>query len=186
MSFIDILIGFGYLVIVMFCLVTAFRPNAAVSSEHRNIFISITIILLTMLTLRLLNINVYLTETIRMLAKSQGWYEDRHIIQVIFVSGVFIFAIIFFMLMEQKFNAIWRSYSMAFYGIIFLISFIIIKNTSYHPIDQFLNRELRGVKLAGVIEFLNVMWVTGSLFFTYRRSFNKQEVPIVIQSSRYI
>lgn len=190
MTIIETLIAIGYLIILILCVTIALRGNSAISSDrmlsHRIIFFSITIILLVMIFLRLLDINDYLTEEIRIVTRSEGWYGGRRTFQMFFVSGVIISGIISLILLERKLDIVWQYYSMTLYGIIFLISFMIINIVSYHPIDQLLQKELGDIRYNRIIESLNITWIIISLFGSYRRSHPKAKGLKVISGSRYI
>jgi hypothetical protein len=78
------------------------------------------------------------TEIGRNVAKSEGWYENRRIVQAIFVVLFGLGAVaavagaIWFM------RDLWRRYRLAFVGIIYLCAFVIIRAASFHHIDQLL------------------------------------------------
>jgi len=79
-----------------------------------------------------------LTEVGRSMAKSEGWYENRRVFQAIFV---FIFgcgavaAVVGAMWFMRD---LWRRYRIAFVGIIYLCTFVIIRAASFHHIDTLL------------------------------------------------
>jgi len=79
-----------------------------------------------------------LTDIGRSMARSEGWYENRRFYQAIFVMLFAAAAIgavaaaIWFM------RDLWRRYRMAFVGIIYLCTFVIIRAASFHHIDTLL------------------------------------------------
>jgi hypothetical protein len=79
-----------------------------------------------------------LTEMGRSMARSEGWYENRRVVQAIFVllfaAGAIaaVAGAIWFM------RDLWKRYRLAFIGIIYLCAFVIIRAASFHHIDTLL------------------------------------------------
>jgi hypothetical protein len=79
-----------------------------------------------------------LTEMGRAVARSEGWYENRRVVQAIFVmlfaagAVAAVAGAIWFM------RDLWRRYRLAFVGIIYLCAFVIIRAASFHHIDTML------------------------------------------------
>jgi membrane protein required for beta-lactamase induction len=79
-----------------------------------------------------------LTEAGRSIARSGGWYENRRLVQAVFVmlfaagAVAAVAGAIWFM------RDLWKRYKLAFIGIIFLCAFVIIRAASFHHIDQIL------------------------------------------------
>ena len=79
-----------------------------------------------------------LTEVGRSMAKSEGWYENRRVFQGMFVflfacgAIAAVVAAIWFM------RDLWRRYRLAFVGIIYICTFVIIRAASFHHIDTLL------------------------------------------------
>lgn len=190
MLIVNILIAFGYMVILTLCMTLAYRGNSAISSDqalyHRIIFICIPLILIFMITTRLLDLNDFLTREGRMLAKYDGWYDGRRTLQILFVSGVIIAAILSFILLESKLDTIWQCYYKAFLGTIFLISFLVINMVSYHPIDQLLGKNIGGISVSRIIELLNITWIVIALLFSYRHASNTPKKIHLAPGSKFI
>ncbi len=190
MPIIEILIAAGYLIILILCFAIPFRCNSTIPSDqifyHRIIPVSIALILLIMIIIRLFNINEFFTNESRLIAKYEGWYEERGTVQLLFVCSLIISGILLLIYMERKFSTIWRHYSWSIYGTIVLIVFITINAVSYHPIDQFLKRETGGIKINRIIESINVIWIIISLFRSYRHINDKMNEIKNLPGSRYI
>jgi cytochrome bd-type quinol oxidase subunit 2 len=96
-----------------------------------------------------------LTQIGRDMAKSEGWYGHRRVVQAVFVVVFAAAAIgavagaIWFM------RDLWRRYRLAFVGIIYLCAFVIIRAASFHHIDTLLYH------LPGVGEGINTILELG-------------------------
>lgn len=79
-----------------------------------------------------------LTQVGREMARSEGWYEHRRVIQAIFVvlfaagAVAAVAGAIWFL------RDLWTRYRLAFVGIIYLCAFVIIRAASFHHIDTLL------------------------------------------------
>jgi hypothetical protein len=103
-----------------------------------------------------LDLQTWLTLTVRKISRNQGWYEYRRPVQVLFIlfliicSGVacrFIFA-----LGRKKL----RQNGFALMGIIFVACFVIARAASFHHVDLFLKSEVAGVRMNWVLELLGI------------------------------
>jgi hypothetical protein len=79
-----------------------------------------------------------LTEVGRSVARSEGWYENRRIVQAIFVFLFACGAIAAVAAAAWFMRDLWRRYRLAFIGIIYLCTFVIIRAASFHHIDTLL------------------------------------------------
>jgi hypothetical protein len=190
MPIIEIFIAAGYLIILILCFAIPFHCNSTIPSDqifyHRIIPVSIALILLIMIIIRIFNINDFITNESRLIAKYDGWYEDRHTFQLLFVCSLIISGILVIIYVERKLSAIWHQYSWSIYSTIVLIGFITINAVSYHPIDQFLKHEIGGIKISRIIEFINIIWIIISLLIRYRHINDKMNEIKIIPGSRYI
>jgi hypothetical protein len=79
-----------------------------------------------------------LTEVGRSVARSEGWYENRRIVQAIFVFLFACGAVGAVAAAAWFMRDLWRRYRLAFVGIIYLCAFVIIRAASFHHIDTLL------------------------------------------------
>jgi hypothetical protein len=79
-----------------------------------------------------------LTEVGRSVARSEGWYENRRIVQAMFVFLFACGAIAAVAAAAWFMRDLWRRYRLAFIGIIYLCAFVIIRAASFHHIDTLL------------------------------------------------
>ncbi len=79
-----------------------------------------------------------LTEMGRQLAAEEGWYGSRRVVQAIFIFFFAAGAIAAVVGAAWFMRDLWKRYRMAFAGIIYLCTFVIIRAASFHHIDNFL------------------------------------------------
>jgi hypothetical protein len=103
-----------------------------------------------------LDLQTALTETGRLLARYQGWYERRHDIQLKFILGVMAFGVyLFAAVVALARGAFWRVWPMLV-GTVFLICFVAIRAASFHHIDLLIHRDWKGLKLNWVLELSGI------------------------------
>jgi len=73
-------------------------------------------------------------------AKRDGWYVYRQQLQVVFILVSSLIATVGivagWMLLKDR----WQKYGLVYFGVVFLVTFIIIRAASFHHVDTFLYR----------------------------------------------
>lgn len=85
-------------------------------------------------------------------AKATGWYENRRIVQGIFVViialGGFVASAGLFWMYRHHLSRLWPALA----GLAFLGCFVVIRAASFHHIDQFLKSGLGGIRMNWILE----------------------------------
>jgi hypothetical protein len=104
-----------------------------------------------------LDLQTLLNDVGRRMAKSEGWYDQRKVYQVIFiatVSTVGLIAVGGFLWLARK---QWKRNIVALLGTVFLFVFVLIRASSIHHVDMMLHMRLLGwtwnwvLELGGII-----------------------------------
>jgi hypothetical protein len=101
------------------------------------------------------------TQVGREMAHSEGWYENRRIVQFIFIVCLALCGLAVIAVSYWYIHGAWRRYRMAFFGIVTLVFFVMVRATSFHHIDIFLQSTFGG------IAFNHILEVGGILFIAY-------------------
>jgi hypothetical protein len=119
-----------------------------------------------------------LTEAARDVARDQGWFQQRRIVQagIVSVMGVVGFIVLAGMLIATR--QIMPRHVLAFIGVCLLILFVCLRAVSFHHLDAILKQAYLGVKLRWMLEIIGILCVAacaatngawyrryGSLFF---------------------
>ena len=103
-----------------------------------------------------LDLQSLFTEVGRQIATAQGWMHHRRAVQFWFilafgttVTGGFL---LFVIIMRDMF----RRFTLAFIGLFFLLSFIIIRASSFHHFDEMLGGTLFGLEMNWVLELTGI------------------------------
>ncbi|WP_181280534.1 hypothetical protein [Aphanothece hegewaldii] len=98
------------------------------------------------------------------LAISQGWYLQRRYIQVAFISGIAFLFIACFFYLSKLVKKDWKIFRLTFFGFLFLSSFILIRASSFHHIDQLIGLQIVGFRLNWFLEIGGLLCISLSCF----------------------
>jgi hypothetical protein len=109
-----------------------------------------------------LDLQSLFTEVGRQVARTQGWLDQRRTIQFWFIvafgttvlGGFLSFAIIR--------RDLFRRFMLAFTGLFFLLSFIVVRAASFHHFDVMLGFRLFGAKMNWVLELTGIYLIIGA------------------------
>jgi hypothetical protein len=99
-----------------------------------------------------LDLQSCLTQIGRDMAHSEGWYESRRIIQAIFVVLILIFGVATVIGAYWYIRGAWRRYRIAFFGIVYLVTFVMIRAASFHHVDVLLKLDFFGLHINHILE----------------------------------
>lgn len=103
-----------------------------------------------------LDLQTLLTDIGRGLAKDQGWYDQRRSFQKGFVLVVLGSAAAFGGWFMWRFHLFWRGHNLLLAGALFLLTFVVVRAISFHHIDEFLGREVIGVRMNWALELSGI------------------------------
>jgi hypothetical protein len=116
-----------------------------------------------------LDLQTWLTLTARKMARSEGWYEQRRLVQVIFIFFVGVAGIL-------SFYAIWkvaqasRKNRLALAGFLFLVTFVIIRAASFHHVDWFLKYDIGGMRMNWIFELTGIALIAAAAWERSRQN----------------
>ena len=124
-----------------------------------------------------LDLQSWLTDTMRDLAKVHGWYEHRKAVQITFIGLLaFGMAIVLFSLRLFFANS-WRHNKIAWIGIVLLCTFIVMRAASFSHFDILINHDILGIKINVILELGAIALI---ILGTY---FNKKYVNPLIKNT---
>jgi hypothetical protein len=103
-----------------------------------------------------LALQMLLNEMGRQVARAQGWYDQRRIVQFLFVA---VFAMAFtatFIWFANKYRDSFRRYRLALCGLFFLLSFVIIRAATFHHIDEIIQYDIHGFTMNWMLELAGI------------------------------
>lgn len=156
-----IVVTVGYFVAFWLCLSAARRlkntsqPQASFGPER--FWISLTLLMFVLGWNKQLDLQTLLTQVCRAIARHDGWYSHRRMVQGTFVlccaiagCGVLISGL-------RLMRGNWRQFGLAFSGAVYLVTFIVIRAASFYHVDVLLyhlpmvgNWVSSGLELVGI------------------------------------
>ncbi len=106
-----------------------------------------------------LDLQSLFTDLGRVLAREQGWYAKRRGVQEAFVLILLIGAGWLLFLVSWRFRAFWRRHALLLAGVFFTMTFIIVRATSFHHVDQFLGTPIVGVRVNVLLELTGIFMI---------------------------
>jgi hypothetical protein len=139
---------------------------------HRQLWIFWTVFAVLLLFLGLnkqLDLQTWLTQFGRQLAKNEGWFEYRRPVQAFFVLLVAMAGLAALVLLSWLTRRTRTHTWIALTGGIFLGSFILVRAASFHHVDTLLRTSFRGLKINWVLELSGIFWITLGAWLNLRR-----------------
>lgn len=106
-----------------------------------------------------LDLQSWMTQVGRDLARQEGWYEHRHRVQVALVVGlcsVFVALALFWGLVLRRH---WRDQWLVVLGLCGLMGFIVLRAASFHHVDAWLFSTFLGVRWNGWMEMGSLLLI---------------------------
>ena len=107
---------------------------------------------------KILDLQSLVTIFLRQMAQSEGWFENRRSFQAAFVIVAAVMGVMLLFVSVSVFRGRWRQCGLAYLAAVFLLTLVVIRTASYHPVDRFLyglsgvgNRMNAGLELGGAI-----------------------------------
>jgi hypothetical protein len=101
-------------------------------------------------------------------AKATGWYEERRIVQVLFIlligfGGMVVTTALFWFYRKEL-----QRLRMALVGVGFLMTFIVIRAASFHHVDRFLLSTIGGMRMNWIFELGGIAAIAWPAWRTIR------------------
>ncbi|ACK68034.1 conserved hypothetical protein [Rippkaea orientalis PCC 8801] len=147
----------AYLLTAILCLLCSTKDRA-----NRIIWRIFALILLGLGINKQLDLQSWFTLFGKQVAITQGWYHERRIIQKQFIVGLIALSFSSLMFLFPLITSQWKRLTLAWVGIIFLITFIIIRAASFHKVDHLLGFSMMGLRLNWLLELSGISSVAVS------------------------
>ena len=101
-----------------------------------------------------------LTDIGRVLSRQQGWYEQRRGFQRLFVVGVLAASVGVSCWSIWRFREFWNDHKVLAGGMLFLLTFIVVRAISFHHFDVVISTRVLGVRMNWVFELTGIFLVS--------------------------
>jgi hypothetical protein len=103
-----------------------------------------------------LDLQSLFTEVGRQIARAENWMDRRQVVQFWFIVAFGTTSMVAFLLFVMIKRDLFRRFMLAFMGLFFLLSFIIIRASSFHHFEEMLGFELFELKMNWLLELTGI------------------------------
>ena len=161
-----------YLTTVGLALAAAGQPGPADGHRTRErIFWLVTALVMAALAVnKQLDLQSALTAAGRCLAQAQGWYDRRRPVQIGFLAGLAILALVFLgVLLKLLKGSLLRSI-LPVVGLVFVCAFVLMRATGFHHADRLLGLPVLGMRANTVLEWTGPLLISLGAVRVFRSS----------------
>jgi hypothetical protein len=106
-----------------------------------------------------LDLQSWFTQVGREIARASGWYQDRRVLQTVFVAGIALGGLATLAFVVRACWGTWRRKALALVGIIVLSAFVVVRAASFHHFDVLLKLSFLGVSVNAVLELSGLVCI---------------------------
>jgi hypothetical protein len=137
--------------------------------SERRMWLGVAIFMSLLCVNKQLDLQTLLTKIGRDIAVRGGWYEHRRPVQFLFVMAVAAVVIAGFVLIVRKTRSVLKERKTLLAGLCFMLSFIVIRASSFHHVAVILGADIWGVRLNWLLELSGIALVGVSAARSIRR-----------------
>lgn len=153
----------GYLIASVFC----WRVVAAEKKSRRRggdggtvvLWCAIAVLLLALGINKQLDLQTWLTQVARRIAKAQGWYEYKDQLEGWFVAALALGGVVLLGALIWIGRRAGRSTWLALAGATFLMTFVVLRACSFHHVNRWLSMRLGAANVYVVLELCGILCV---------------------------
>ena len=145
----------AYLVAAFYTFQRARGEFAAISPDAATLkyfWLAAALLLFVLAINKQMDFQSLLTTGGRCLALAQGWYDARRGVQANFIIGLMISGIAFFGLVLWAMRRHIRRQKLILAGFFILLLFVLLRASSFHHMDQFINTRVAGFRMNWLFE----------------------------------
>lgn len=148
----------AYALAALTCLLAAAKAVqvSGLTVGSRKMWIMVVIMMGLLCINKQLDLQSLITEIGRVISRKQGWYNERRDFQIWFVIGLPVIAFLATLCLAFKYRPFWKTHLLLASGIVFLLTFIVVRAISFHHVDALLKCQIAGVKLNWFLELSGI------------------------------
>jgi len=146
----------AYAAAAILCFIAALQGLGADDPKRnrrrRGLWLGAAVLMLILCINKQLDLQSLFTDVGRVLARREGWYGSRRVVQYWFVLAVAAAGAFTLIIMAWKIRSALRENRVMLIGLASLITFIIIRAASFHHVDMFILSEILGIRVNWLLE----------------------------------
>ena len=162
----------GWLTVISYvvCLVLAVmvlrrRPARAA----RGLWWVIALLMAALAVNKQLDLQTALTATGRCMARAQGWYDSRRIVQVAFIAGLVLGVVLTWVWATKTLRGQMRGNGLALLGLAILCGFVLVRAVGFGHVDRLINMDFANVRFNFWFENAGLLLIAVNAIWLLRR-----------------
>jgi hypothetical protein len=147
----------AYLMAAWYCFRVVQNRRSTWEDREVRVWTSLSIGLLLLGINKQLDLQTAITEAGRLLAREQGWYDKRSLVQMVFLFLLFVLGAAGVAAVIRFTRKTSRYAQAAALGAALLIGFVLMRATSFHFVDRMLREELAGMRFNWIFELGGIL-----------------------------
>ena len=124
--------------------------------DHRRFWWFMALVMVLLGVNKQLDLQTWFTEVGRDMAREQGWYARRQLVQMVFITGLLLAALAVRGWLVKRLVNLDPYARRAGIGLLLLMVFVIVRAASFHHIDALLGMSLQGMRFNAVLELSGI------------------------------
>lgn len=149
--------------------------------RQKQLWITISALFLFLCINKQLDLQSFLTASVRYLLQEWDIFEYKRDLQKLFIASIFFSGIAVFVFIFKQLQQVIKKHTIAIIGIVFLSMFILIRASSFHNIDSFLVNDLLGFKMNWLLELTGIGLVFANGILLIQR---KKKIRIIVKEKK--
>ncbi|PZQ96707.1 MAG: isopropylmalate isomerase [Cereibacter sphaeroides] len=143
-----------YAMAACFCLAVVVRGGipSATRRRERLFWLLLGVALCVLAVNKQLDLQSYLTAFGRCVSNMQGWYQDRRIVQAVFIVSLLIAMVVLGLALWRMMRGTLRRTGIALVGFVFVLAFVAVRAVGFHHFDALINMRLGDIRLNWLFE----------------------------------
>ena len=161
----------GWVTVAAYAAAAALAGIVAARGRTRaGAFWSVLAVLLALFAVnKQLDLQSALTAIGRCLAKAQGWYENRRVVQAAFIAVLALAGLGFLAVMLRALRGRLAENGLAAAGTAFLVTFVLVRAVGFHHVDAMLRMPVAGLRMNWILELGGIALIAANAAALLRR-----------------
>ena len=155
---------FSYYGSALVCLAAAIHTDKKQQSDDRTFWFTVFFIMAFLGVCKHFNLPSAITELGRILARSEGWMQQRRVVQVFIMSGAALGGLSAIMLLLRRIpSAIKKRHQMTLLCLFYIVAFVTFRTISFHSWETVLSYRIFGLRVNWIGELAGIFGVCVSV-----------------------
>lgn len=138
-------------------------------SNHPRLWFGLAVLLTSLGINKQLDLQTWFTLSLKSVARTEGWYEQRQVAQVLFIIALGILGFGGLTVLRLRVRQLDQQTFLALAGATFLTCFVLMRAASFHHVDQMIGLRIGGLKLNWVLELGGISCIAAGAWKNWKR-----------------